>query len=64
MSHLSGNVSFQAMQIQEKCLKKYLGGLIKWRDEKAISELTEKYIEELAIKCTSSKQKAKETLRR
>ncbi len=57
---LEWNVSFQAMQIQEKCLKKYLGGLIKWRDEKAISELTEKYIEELAIKCTSSKQKAKE----
>ena len=33
---------------------------MKWRDEKAIQEVTEKYIQELAIKCTSSKQKAKE----
>ena len=47
------------MQIQNRFLKNYLGGLIKWRDEKAIREVTEKYIEELAIKCTSSKQKAR-----
>ena len=29
-------------------------------DEKAIHEVTQKYIDELKIKCTSSKQKAKE----
>ena len=57
---LEWNISFPAMQIQNKFLKKILGGIIKWRDEKAIKEVTDKYIEELSIKCTSSKQKAKE----
>ena len=57
---LEWNVAFPAMQVQNKFLKKYLGGLIQWRDEKAIREITERYIDELAIKCTSSKQKAKE----
>ena len=57
---LEWNIAFPAMQIQNKFLKSYLGGLVKWRDEKAIREITEKYIDELAIKCTSSKQKARE----
>ena len=57
---LEWNVSFPAMQIQEKFLKKLLGGLIKWRDEKAIRAVTQKYIEELNIKCTGTLQKAKE----
>ncbi len=57
---LEWNIAFPAMQIQNKFLKSYLGGMVKWRDEKAIETLTKKYIEELAIKCTSSKQKAKE----
>ena len=57
---LEWNIAFPAMQIHEKFLKPLLGGLIKWRDEKAIREVTAKYIEELQIKCTSSKQKAKE----
>lgn len=57
---LEWNVAFPAMQVQDKFLKKLLGGLIKWRDEKAISEVTDKYIEELMIKCTGSKQKASE----
>ena len=57
---LEWNIAFPAMQIQNKFLKNYLGGLIKWRDEKAIKEVTEKYIDELAIKCTSSRQKARE----
>ena len=57
---LEWNVAFSAMQIQEKFLKKYFAGLIKWRDEKAIHEVTQKYIEALMIKCTSSMQKAKE----
>ena len=48
------------MQIQNKFLKSYLGGLIKWRDEKAIREVTQRYIDELAIRCTSSRQKAKQ----
>jgi simple sugar transport system ATP-binding protein len=57
---LEWNIAFPAMQIQNKFLKNYLGGLIKWRDEKAIREITQWYIDELAIKCTSSRQKAKE----
>ncbi|MBQ6121593.1 MAG: sugar ABC transporter ATP-binding protein, partial [Clostridia bacterium] len=41
-------------------LKPMLGGLVKWRDDKAIAGITERYIDELQIRCTSSKQKAKE----
>lgn len=57
---LEWNVAFPAMQVQNKFLKNYLGGLIKWRDERAIHEVTDRYISELAIKCTGSKQKARE----
>ena len=57
---LEWNVAFPAMQIQNKFLKYYLGGLIKWRDEMAIREITEKYIDELKIKCTGSRQNARE----
>ena len=57
---LEWNIAFPAMQIQNKFLKSLLGGLIKWRDEKAIRQVTQKYIDQLQIKCTSSKQKAKE----
>ena len=57
---LEWNVAFPAMQVQNKFLKNYLGGLVKWRDEKAIREVTERYIDELQIRCTGSKQKARE----
>jgi len=57
---LEWNVAFPAMQIHDKFLKKLLGGVIKWRDEKGIRQVTQTYIDELQIKCTSSKQKAKE----
>ena len=57
---LEWNIAFPAMQIQEKFLKKLFGGLVKWRDEKGIHRVTQKYIDELQIKCTSSKQKARE----
>ena len=57
---LEWNIAFPAMQVQNRFLRSYLGGLIKWRDEKAIRNITQKYIDELAIKCTGSKQKAKE----
>lgn len=55
---LEWNVAFTAMQIQNKFLKKL--GPFTWRDEKAIHAVTQKYIDELQIKCTSSRQKAKE----
>ncbi len=57
---LEWNISFSAMQVKGKFLKKRLGGLVKWRDEEAISNITKKYIEDLQIKCTSSKQVARE----
>ena len=57
---LEWNVAFPAMQIHDKFLKPVLGGLVKWRDEKAIREVTARYIDDLQIKCTSSKQKARE----
>ena len=57
---LEWNISFPAMQNQNKFLKPVLGGLVKWRDDAAIREVTQKYIEELQIRCTSSRQKAKE----
>ena len=55
---LEWNVAFPAMQIQNKFLKKI--GPVTWRDEKAIHDITQKYIGELMIKCTSSLQKARE----
>ena len=57
---LEWNIAFPAMQIQNKFLKKYFGGLIKWRDSKAIRDVTKKYIDALQIKCTGSLQKARE----
>ncbi len=57
---LEWNVAFPAMQVQNKFLRSYLGGLRIWRDEKAIRDVTDQYIDELAIKCTGSKQKARE----
>jgi simple sugar transport system ATP-binding protein len=56
---LEWNVSFTAMQVQEKYLKKYLG-FVKWRNQKEIQEETEGYVQQLEIRCTSTKQKAKE----
>ena len=55
---LEWNVAFPALQIQNKFLKKI--GPVTWRDEKAIHDITQKYIGELMIKCTSSLQKARE----
>lgn len=55
---LEWNVSFGAMQVKEDFLKKF--GPITWRDQEAIKEVTAKYIKDLEIRCTSSKQHAKE----
>ncbi len=57
---LEWNVSFTAMQVHDKYLKKRLGGLFKWRDQKAIEEATDSYVKQMEIRCTSTKQKAKE----
>jgi len=57
---LEWNIAFPAMQVQDKFLKKLFGGAIKWRDERGIHAVTQKYIKDLEIKCTSSKQNARE----
>jgi monosaccharide ABC transporter ATP-binding protein len=57
---LEWNIAFTAMQVKRQYLKKMLGGLFSQRDEKAMEELCDEYIKLLDIKCTSTKQKAKE----
>lgn len=54
------NIAFNAMQVHEKFIKRYLGGLIKWRDDKAMRECAQGYIESLEIKCTSAKQRTRQ----
>ncbi|MCX7828198.1 MAG: sugar ABC transporter ATP-binding protein [Thermanaerothrix sp.] len=54
------NIAFTAMQIQEKFIRPLMGGLIKWRDDKAIEECANEYIKALEIKCTGPKQRAVE----
>jgi simple sugar transport system ATP-binding protein len=46
---LEWNIAFTAMQIQERYLKKVLGGLFKIRDESAMRALTQGYIDILHI---------------
>ena len=57
---LDWNIAFTAMQVHGHYLKPVFGGLFTQRDEKAMCCLCEEYIDLLDIKCTSSKQKAKE----
>ncbi len=53
------NIAFNAMQVQNKFLKRYLGGLISFRDEHAMKTCAAEYIKSLEIKCTSEKQPAR-----
>ncbi len=57
---LEWNISFLTMQVKDKFLKKILGKLMSFRSNEEIKEVTDHYIEALNIKCTSSKQKARE----
>jgi simple sugar transport system ATP-binding protein len=50
------NIAFNAMQVHDKFLIKLLGGLIKWRDDRAMRKCARDYINALEIKCTSEKQ--------
>lgn len=54
------NITFTAMQVQEKFILHLLGGLIKLRDDRAITKCTEDYIKALEIRCTGPKQRAVE----
>ena len=55
---LEWNVAFGAMQVRNRFLKKY--GPIKFRDNEAIRKVTEEYVDLLQIKCTSTKQRARQ----
>ncbi|MDR2029068.1 MAG: sugar ABC transporter ATP-binding protein [Treponema sp.] len=57
---LDWNIAFGAMQVKGAYLKSYFGGLFRLRDERAMRKLAEEYIQKLEIKCTGSKQPAKE----
>ena len=57
---LEWNIAFGVIQIKGLYLKKFLGGLFSLRDEKAMRQLAREYIAKLEIKCTGSKQRAKE----
>jgi simple sugar transport system ATP-binding protein len=57
---LEWNIAFCAMQVKHQYLRKFFGGLFSLRDEKAMRRLAEEYIAKLEIKCTGSKQPAKE----
>ena len=52
------NIAFAAMQVKDNFTKSLLGGIIKWRDEKAMIKVAREYIEALQIKCVSEKQLA------
>ena len=54
------NIAFTAMQIKNNFTKPLLGGLIKWRDEKAMIKIAREQIEALQIKCVSEEQLARE----
>lgn len=53
---LDWNITFTAMQVKERYLKRYLKGLIKWRDDQAITASAREYIDQLQIKCVNEKQ--------
>ncbi len=49
------NIAFNAMQVQDRFLKTFLG-FIKFRDDKSMRNVANEYIDQLEIKCTSEKQ--------
>lgn len=53
---LDWNIAFTAMQVKEEYIRRYLKGLIKWRDDQAIAGAAREYIAQLQIKCVSEKQ--------
>jgi len=54
------NIAFTAMQVKDNFTKSLLGGIVKWRDDKGMIEVTREYIKALQIKCVDEKQFARE----
>jgi simple sugar transport system ATP-binding protein len=52
------NIVFTAMQTQNAYTRSLMGGLVKWRDDKAIAAASKEYIDALQIKCTNGRQRA------
>ncbi|NLH94511.1 MAG: sugar ABC transporter ATP-binding protein [Synergistaceae bacterium] len=52
------NIVFTAMQTQDAFTKSLFGGLVKWRDDRAIAAVSKQYIDALEIKCVSGRQRA------
>ncbi len=57
---ISWNIIFTALQMQGRFLKSTLGGLVKIRDEEAISLCAREYVKSLEIKCVSERQRVQE----
>lgn len=57
---LGWNIAFTAMQVQDRYVKKLLGGLVRWRDDEAIEALAHEYIDAFQIRCTGPDQPAVE----
>jgi len=57
---LDWNIAFTAMQVHGQYLRPVLWGLLRQRDEKSMASLCVEYIKLLDIKCTGTRQKAKE----
>ena len=52
------NIVFTAMQTQDAYTRSLMGGLVKWRDDRAIAAVSKEYIDALEIKCVSGRQRA------
>jgi simple sugar transport system ATP-binding protein len=51
------NITFSAMQIQNKYLKPMLGGIFLWRSDREMINIANEYIKLLDIKCTGPRQR-------
>lgn len=51
------NIGFSALQIKEKAIRPFLGGLFKWRSDRQLDEIAREYIKALDIKCQSPRQR-------
>ena len=57
---IAWNIVFTVLENRRKYLKPVFGGLVKIRDEKAITECADRYIKELEIKCVGPEQPVRE----
>lgn len=54
------NIAFTAMQVKNDYLKSFLGGLIKFRNDQAMAQISKEYINSLQIKCVNENQLVRE----